>query len=36
MTDMWRFIVVVVLLVAFGTLLPLAADAAVALFPLPI
>lgn len=36
MTDTWRFIIVVILLVAFGTLLPLAADAAVARFPLPI
>jgi hypothetical protein len=31
MTDTWRFIVVVALLVAFGTLLPLAVDAAVVL-----
>ena len=36
MTDTWRFIVVVILLVAFGTLLPLAADAAVALVRFPI
>jgi hypothetical protein len=35
-TDTWRFIVVVALLVAFGMLLPFAADAAVfALAPLP-
>ncbi len=34
MTDTWRFIVVVVLLVAFGALLPLAVEAAVALVPL--
>jgi len=27
MTDTWRFIIVVILLVAFGALLPLAAEA---------
>jgi len=35
MTDTWRFIVVVILLVAFGALLPLAADAAIPFIPLP-
>ena len=29
MSDTWRFIFVVILLVAFGTLLPLAVEAAV-------
>jgi len=35
MTETWRFIVVVVLLVAFGLLLPFVADAAVAFASFP-
>ncbi len=35
MTDTWRFIVVVALLVVVGALLPLAVEAAVVFVPVP-